>query len=393
MESSLRHHWTRVDREESIYRYVPFEIKAGTRGVAVSIDHSDGAVVDLGVFDPDGFRGYSGGARTGFAITPDEATPGYLPGELTAGEWRVMLGLYIVPDDGVTVDISITTGDVRVAPTPPAPPPTERPPGRELPAEAGRRWLAGDLHAHTVHSDGELTIDELARRAAGRGLDYLAVTDHNTVSHHPHLPAAQDRYGLRLIPGQEVTTHEGHANAFGEIPWVDFREPSDDWLERVVSTGGLLSINHPVDLFCGWHRKLSGTAPLVETWHKTWDRLDDAPIEWCVDHGSVPVGGSDFHAPADGDVLGVPTTFVEVEDDDVLGGLAKGRVAISSDPAAPVALRRGHEVVVVDGEETTLLAPDGRPTRVTSRFQTVGVSDEGICRLVDPDGRTVALAA
>lgn len=105
------------------------------------------------------------------------------------------------------------------------------------------------------------------------------------------------------------------------------------------------------------------------------------------------MGGSDFHAPGDGDVLGSPTTFVEVEDDDILGSLAAGRVAISSDPAGPVALRRGQEVVVVDGEETTLVAPDGRPTRVTSRLQSVGVSEEGICRLVDPDGRTVALAA
>ena len=88
------------------------------------------------------------------------------------------------------------------------------------------RWLAGDFHCHTVHSDGQHTIDEVAVMAAEAGLDFLAVTDHNTVSHHAHLPAASERTGVQLIPGQEVTTWRGHANAFGDIGWIDFRRPA-----------------------------------------------------------------------------------------------------------------------------------------------------------------------
>ena len=49
---------------------------------------------------------------------------------------------------------------------------------------AGHEWLAGDFHSHTVHSDGSLEVVELAALAAERGLDLLAVTDHNTISHH-----------------------------------------------------------------------------------------------------------------------------------------------------------------------------------------------------------------
>lgn len=393
MRTSRRQHWTPAHREESIYRYVSFDVGPGVSGVGVSIVHGKGAVIDLGVFDPDGFRGYSGGARKSFAITPLDATPGYLPGELPAGEWRVMLGLYIVPEEGVAVDVFITTEGVEMPPFPASPEPTERPPARRLPAEAGRRWMAGDLHAHTVHSDGALTVDELACRAAGRGLDFLAVTDHNTVSHHPHLPVAARRYGLRLIPGQEVTTHEGHANALGAIPWVDFRRSADDWLDHTAAADGLLSINHPVDLFCGWQRDFRATAPLVETWHKTWDRRSSNPLDWCARHGAVAIGGSDFHDPRQGDVVGSPTTFVEVEADDVLRGVSEGRVAISADPAGPVVLRRGDEVVVVEGEGAILVAPDGRPTPVTGNLVGIVVTEVGICRLVDPDGRTLALAA
>src|SRR5260221_11031337 len=91
----------------------------------------------------------------------------------------------------------------------------ERRPPRDLPAVDGLRWFAGDLHAHTVHSDGALTVSELAVLAARTGLDFLAITDHNTVSHHPFLEAASRHSGVALIPGQEVTTELGHANEWG----------------------------------------------------------------------------------------------------------------------------------------------------------------------------------
>src|SRR6266568_4347413 len=128
----------------------------------------------------------------------------YLPVDLEAGTWQVMIGVHRVPPDVLRYRLTAETALLGMAPgpTPPAPPPPrDRPPRRVLPARAGRRWLAGDLHTHTVHSDGALTVQELAALAAGRGLDFLAVTDHNTVSHHAELAAAARRYGITLLPG------------------------------------------------------------------------------------------------------------------------------------------------------------------------------------------------
>ena len=88
-----------------------------------------------------------------------------------------------------------------------------------------------------MHSDGALTVDELAALAAERGLDFLAVTDHNTVSHHPELPAVGRPHGITLVPGQEVTTDRGHANALRRIGWIDFRRPADDWLGAAERRG------------------------------------------------------------------------------------------------------------------------------------------------------------
>ena len=90
-----------------------------------------------------------------------------------------------------------------VAPVPVAPPaPPERSARRELPAGPGLQWLAGDLHAHTVHSDGALTVPELAVLAVERGLDFLAITDHNTISHHAELASTARGTGSRCCPAR-----------------------------------------------------------------------------------------------------------------------------------------------------------------------------------------------
>lgn len=213
--------WSLEDRLEQGLRELPFEVPQGTASITVELSF-DGGVIDLGCHGPDGFRGWSGGARRRFTIGADWATPGYLPGEPEPGLWHVWLGLHRIPPDGVPYEVTVTTsGTTPRRPNETPPPRPDRPPRPDLPAPEGMRWLAGDLHSHTVHSDGTLTVGELACLAASRGLDYLAVTDHNTVSHHPELPAAGAHAGVLLLPGQEVTTDLGHANVFGDTGWID----------------------------------------------------------------------------------------------------------------------------------------------------------------------------
>ncbi len=257
--------WTLEDRFGSSWQYLPVEVPAGACGLRAELEYDwSGAVLDLGCIGPGGFRGWSGGARRSFVITPEAATPGYLPGDLEPGTWRVMIGLHRVPPGGaeyrLTAEVSSTRGELAPGQPPdPLPPLADRPPRRELPASPGRRWLAGDLHSHTVHSDGAMTVPELARFAVGQGLDFLAITDHNTISHHAELPKAAAEHGIILVPGQEVTVEAGHAGALGDIGWVDFREPADSWLAATERWGGLLSVNHPIGGHVSWLWPRSGT--------------------------------------------------------------------------------------------------------------------------------------
>lgn len=267
-----RGRWTRGDRADNHWPRLPFEVGPGCGGVTVELDYdpSHGAVIDLGCEGAAGWRGWSGTARRRFVITPEAATPGYLPGELEPGTWHVVLGLHRLPLSGVGYRVSISAGRTWLIGLPHQPPPPvpQRPPSRELPAPSGLRWVATDLHAHTVHSDGQLTVDELAALAVSAGLEALAVTDHNTISHHAELADVGRRYGVALIPGQELTTMHGHANAFGDVGWVDFRRPAADWLSTVEDRGGLLSVNHPLAADCAWRHQV----PSAHRWPRCGTR-------------------------------------------------------------------------------------------------------------------------
>jgi len=394
--------WTLEDRFSSAWHYLPFEVPHGACGLRAELEYErSAAIMDLGCMGAAGFRGWSGGERRSFVITVGDATPGYLAGELEPGGWQVMIGLHRVPAGGAdyraTIEVSTTPGELApAAPPEPMPPLTDRPAPRVLPATSGRRWLAGDLHTHTVHSDGVMTVAELARFAAGCGLDFVAVTDHNTISHHAELPAAAAAHGVVLLPGQEVTTEAGHAGALGDIGWVDFRQPPDDWLAACEQAGGLLSVNHPIGGQVSWTAPMKRRPPLLEVWHWSWlDPKWTNTLSWWLawDPCAIPVGGSDWHRPGSDAPPGAPTTWVEAEADEpaaVLTAIAAGRTAVSAGRDGPVLLRVGDELVASNADGAVLAGPDGPIARVRGELAKFPAA-EGCHRLVDPTGGTLAL--
>jgi hypothetical protein len=228
------------------------------------------------------------------------------------------------------------------------------------------RWLAGDFHAHTIHSDGVLSVGGLARLGVSQGLDFLAVTDHNTTSHHRELQGQSRAHGIRLIPGQELTRDTGHANVFGDVGPIDFREPPATWAASAGARGGMLSINHPLAGDCAWLHVLPEHPRLAEVWHSSWSLVPSwgAPLAWwqAWSPGVIPLGGSDYHHHGADGLPGSPTTWVLARDGDVLGGVRDGRTAVSASRDGPVLVRLADELVAIDAEGL-LLCGFGVPRR------------------------------
>lgn len=375
----------------------------------------DDVVVDLGCEGTSGWRGWSGGARREFGITAEAATPGYRPGELEPGTWHIVLGLHRLPIDGVELTVTARTGRVSEIPgradydrATAEVVPSDRPPRRTLAAPAGLRWVACDFHSHTLHSDGSLPVAAVAALARSAGLELLAITDHNTVAHHAELAETGRRLGIGLLPGQEVTTDAGHANAFGPIDWIDFRRPAAGWADAVTEAAGLLSINHPLAGDCSWWHPVPAGATLAEIWHSSWlDTRWTGPIAWWQSRGSstVPIGGSDWHRPGSNASPGGPTTWVCVDaaangPDElavaVLDGLRSGRTAISASPTAPVLYRIDDELVIDDGgndlPQLLVTGLDGSRRGAPRAGAALAASGQGYV-LVDHGGAVISISS
>jgi predicted metal-dependent phosphoesterase TrpH len=77
-----------------------------------------------------------------------------------------------------------------------------------------RKWLRFDLHMHTSRSDGKNSTEEMVKTAKMRGLDVIAITDHNVPS-RIGIERMMKKYGIYIIPGCELSFLSGHLLILG----------------------------------------------------------------------------------------------------------------------------------------------------------------------------------
>ncbi|MBJ9987800.1 CehA/McbA family metallohydrolase [Paenibacillus sp. S28] len=308
--------------EEKTYLEVRFHVPAdaGRIHVAYQYDRADGkTVIDLGLRSPERIVGWSGGARTEMFVGLETATPGYASGDIASGEWAVLLGAYKVPDEGTEVSVSI---EIQLK---------------------HKRWIPGDLHAHTFYSDGKHSVGEVSRSCLDKGLAFLAMTDHNTFSQNRNTLAKTEE--LLLIPGVEMTNYKGHANLLGQLdPLEDFRvytvEQASEQLAKGREKGALAVLNHPFCPDCPWEFGFDVPFDAIEVWNGPWRELNETAVRWWQERLAegrriVAVGGSDFHGPHPWVQHGRPTAHVRSESltaAGILEGIRRGNVVLTLDP-------------------------------------------------------------
>ncbi len=104
--------------------------------------------------------------------------------------------------------------------------------------------VSGVAHIHTTHSDGGGTIADVASAAAAAALDFVIVTDHNSLAGKPL--EGYGEAGVLTIVGTEIANHEGHLLAFG-LPAPTYRFSGDglDTLRDLDDLGSLTFAAHP----------------------------------------------------------------------------------------------------------------------------------------------------
>ena len=109
-----------------------------------------------------------------------------------------------------------------------------------------RRWRV-DLHCHTWFSrDGLASPEEVIAAARRRGLDRLAITDHNTIA---GALEAQHLAPDLIIVGEEIRTDRGELLAYFVREEIPAGLPMDDVLRWLREQGAVISVPHPVDRY------------------------------------------------------------------------------------------------------------------------------------------------
>ncbi len=127
---------------------------------------------------------------------------------------------------------------------------------RALQPTARARWFKGNLHAHTLNSDGDSTPEEVVRWYREHGYDFLVLTDHNFLTGVDGLNAMQGAPGRFLVvKGEEVTSAVGtkpiHVNGLDVDRLVEppqaatVVEMVQGMVDAIRDARGVPSINHP----------------------------------------------------------------------------------------------------------------------------------------------------
>ncbi len=313
-----------------------------------TLRHSQGKPqLSLSVFDPEKARGARHNNIYQHAVfTNHTATPGFTAGKLVQGAWSVDIDTHrILPsqvvDYTITIDVNSDTLDQR---------PAVWPKGHTAPRGAG--WYRGDLHGHSLHSDGSWGIPEFVQFARQNGYDFVTLTDHNTVSGLPQWYSLSDDQILTM-GGMELTTFYGHCLALGTQEWQEWRiqdgRAMTDIAKGILDSGAVFAISHPMSEGdpvcpgCRWlyEDMMPGIATVVEIWNEpAWSESNEQALQlyynWLNEgHRLVAISGSDIHGKPKNPTSRIALNVVyahELSEAAILDGIRRGQVYLSNGP-------------------------------------------------------------
>jgi hypothetical protein len=363
-------------------RTFPFEVPRRAASLLIKFDYQPGDVagvrnlLTLSVFDPRRFRGAAHRWATSQRIEVGDtgATPGFLAGPLPAGNWQIELDAHEIVSAGGTSDWCEFRLEVVVLLDPEGSLGPSRVESQSRGFRGTRRggpgWYRGDLHSHSVHSDGQDTLAEMAHSAAAIGLDFRAATDHNTTSQTAELETWS---GSPLqIRGIECTTFFGHVNVLGAADWIDWRIESAvtgarSIFDQAAAQGALTVAAHPRDrgnpscTGCRWEYPTAELRRVdaIEVWNAGWldpgngnpEALDMWTDQLMAGNETVAVAGTDTHRISEYERTDLPYNWVHADglgEREILDAIRLGRVYLSSGP------KLGFVAETADGSRATL---------------------------------------
>lgn len=345
------------------YKTVEIPMLMESLTVSVTTHSSSFAQIPFAIFSPSSelrilktSEGGSGDYHVSCTISASSSDRGGLSGLIEKGEWKLILQKRRFSED-ITADVIIDGTPLSGNISDIKPKRLEK---RCLSKAPG--WYRGELHVHSNHSTGRDSISRILEVAEKTGLDYIAITDHFTISHWEEEASFSDSPVL-IIQSMELSGNRGHANLHGikslKNPYVDDdgtlagffgleKMPDmEDVADSVHEEGGLFSINHPdSNIASAWryHEFPMRKADIFEVWCTSesdfslrypaiWDQYLKKGIKL------TGVCSSDSHKAENHPLwsLGNVMTYVyasELSEAGIIEGIKSGRVFMARGNAA-----------------------------------------------------------
>ena len=186
--------------------------------------------------------------------------------------------------------------------------------------------VKADLHVHSTYSsDSIITPKELVFYARKRGLNAVAVTDHNQVEGARKIARETD---FLIIPGTEVSSRDGHIVGLNVNEVIPRGLSTDETVDRIHKAGGIAIACHPHALFKGSiGQHVTAKFDAVETINASSFpfRSASSKAEKLAERFGLPrVAGTDAHY---GPVIGCAYTVIdsELNVESILKAIVDGR--------------------------------------------------------------------
>ena len=252
-----------------------------------------------------------------------------------------------------------------------------------IPPEALRHGddvvLAADFHVHGFPGDGTLAPWDLSREAARRGLDAIALTNHNNqLSWWFRRVVRPPEDGALLIQGEELTAVGYHVASVGTQGVVDWSQPAAAAARAIRERGGVSIAAHPAgSRMTGFDAAAIAELDGFEAAHPLMFAFDDGRRDLrafeqrarAIKPSIAAIGSSDFHFFAP---IGLCRTFVFARERSapaILDAISRGRT-VACDGEGVVYGPENLKPVVMDA----CRAAAGSPARDATNAGRIGAT-------------------
>jgi predicted metal-dependent phosphoesterase TrpH len=191
-----------------------------------------------------------------------------------------------------------------------------------------RLGLKIDFHVHTCYScDSSITLKQVVSCARKKGLDGVAITDHNTVKGALKLKTKD----IIVIPGIEVSTSDGHLLGLNVAKPITKKLGIEETIEIIHDYGGIAVAPHPFSFYKSPPSRSVSNYDAVEVMNASsipFSILTHFSRQFAKDLDLPQMGGSDSHyAPEIGLAYTVVDSCSDV--DEIVSAIKKGNVYAS----------------------------------------------------------------